>query len=126
MMPSNHLILCRPLLILHSIFPSVRVFSNESILIRWPKYWIFSFIVSPSKEYSELISFSINWFDLLEVQGTLKSSPTPQFKSINSLALSFLLASLLAQNPLQCYFLENPGDGGAWWAAIYVVTLSRT
>ena len=126
-MPSNHLIPCHPLLILHSIFPSVRVFSNESVLlIRWPKYWSFSFIVSPSKEYSELISFRINWFDLLEVQGTLKSSPTPQFKSINSLALSFLWASLLAQNPLQCSFLENPRDGGAWWADVYGVTLSQT
>ena len=72
-MPSNHLILC-PLLLLTSIFPSIRVFSNESILhIRWPKYWIFSFSISPSKEYSGLISFRMDWFDLLAVQGTLKS-----------------------------------------------------
>ena len=72
-MPSNHLILCRPLL-LPSIFPSIRVFSNESALcIRWPKYWSFSFSIGSSSEYSELISFRINWLDLLAVQGTLKS-----------------------------------------------------
>ena len=73
-LPSNHLILCRPLLLLPSIFPSIRVFSNESALhIRWPKYWSFSFIISPSNEYSGLISFRIDWLDLLAVQGTLKS-----------------------------------------------------
>ena len=71
-MPSNHLILCRPLLLLPSIFPSIRIFSNELALpIRWPKYWSFS--MSPSNEYSRLISFRIDWFDLLAVQGTLKS-----------------------------------------------------
>ena len=74
MMPSNHLILCRPLLLLPSIFPRIRVFSNESALcIRWPKYWSFSFSISPSNEYSGLISFSMDWLDLLAVQGTLKS-----------------------------------------------------
>ena len=73
-MPSNHLILCHPLLLLPSIFPSIRAFSNESaLLIRWPKYWSFSFSISPSKEYSGLISFTIDWFDLLVVQGTPKS-----------------------------------------------------
>ena len=73
-MPSNHLILCRPLLLLPSIFPSIRVFYNESALhIRWPKSWSFSFSISPSKEYSGLISFRIDWFDLLVVQGILKS-----------------------------------------------------
>ena len=73
-MPSNHLILCYPLLLLPSIFPSIRVFSNESALcIRWPKYWSFSFSISPSNEYSELISFRIDCFDLLAVQGALKS-----------------------------------------------------
>ena len=73
-MPSNHLILCRPLLLLPSIFPNVRVFSNESVLhIRWPKYWSFSFSISSSNEYSGLISFRMDWLDLLEVQGTLKS-----------------------------------------------------
>ena len=73
-MPSNHLILCCFLLLLPSIFPSIRVFSNESVLhIRWPKYWSFSFSISPSSEYSGLISFRMNWLDLLTVQGTLKS-----------------------------------------------------
>ena len=73
-MPSNHLILCRLLLLPPSIFPSIRVFSNESVLrIRWPKYWSFSFSISPSNEYSGLISFRIDWLDLLSVQGTLKS-----------------------------------------------------
>ena len=73
-MPSNHLILCRPLLLLPSAFPSIRVFSNESALhIRWPKHWSFSFSVSPSNEYSGLISFRIDWFDLLAGRGTLKS-----------------------------------------------------
>ena len=72
-MPSNHLILCHPLLIMPSIFPSIRVFSNESALcIRWPKYWSFSFNICPSNEYLELISFRIDWFDLLTGQGTLK------------------------------------------------------
>ena len=73
-MPSNHLILCCPLLLPPSIFPSIRVFSNESVLhIRWPKYWSFSFSISPSNEYSGLMSFRMNWLDLLAVQGTLKS-----------------------------------------------------
>ena len=73
-MPSNHLILCRPLLLLPSVFPSIRVFSNESVLcIRWSKYWSFSFHISPYNKYSGLISFRIDWFDLLIVQGTLKS-----------------------------------------------------
>ena len=73
-MPSKHLILCRPLLLLSSIFPSIRVFSNESALhIRWLKYWSFSFSISPSSEYSGLISFRMDWLDLLAAQGTLKS-----------------------------------------------------
>ena len=73
-MPSNHLILCRPLLLLPSIFPSIRVFSNESALhIRWPKYWSFSFNITPSNEHPGLISFRMDWLDLLAVQGTLKS-----------------------------------------------------
>ena len=78
-MPSNHLILCRPLLLLPSIFPSIRVFSNEPVLhMRWPKYWSFSFSISPSNEYySGLISFRMDWLDLLEVQGTLKSLLQP-------------------------------------------------
>ena len=73
-MPSNHLILCHPLLLLPSVFPSIRVFSDESALcIRWPKFWSFNFSINPSNEYSGLISFRIDWFDLLVVQGSLKS-----------------------------------------------------
>ena len=95
-MPSNRLILCCPLLILPSIFSSIRVFSNKSALrIRWPKNWSFSFSISPSNEYSGLVSFGIDWFDLLAVQGTLKSSATPQLKSINSSVLSRLYGSAL-------------------------------
>ena len=93
MMPSNHFILCHPLLFLPSICPNIRVFSNESALwslSRWPKYWSFSFSISPSSEYSGLISFRVDWFDLPAVQGTFKSLPTVQFKSLNSLALSLL------------------------------------
>ena len=89
-MPSNHLVLCHLLLLLPSIFPSIRVFSKESVLhIRWPKYWSFSFSTSPSNEYSGLISFRIDWFDLLAVQGIQESSPTTQFRSINSLAILY-------------------------------------
>ena len=96
-MPPNHLILHHPLLLPPSIFLSIRVFSNESVLpIRWPKYWSFTFSISPSNEYSGLISFRIDWLDLLAVQETLKgSSPTPQFKSINSSAFSFLYSPTL-------------------------------
>ena len=90
-MPSSHLIFCHPLLLLPSIPPSIRVFSNQSTLrMRWPKYWSFSFSISPSNEHPGLI-FRMDWLDLLAVQGTLKeSSPTPQFTSINSSVLSFL------------------------------------
>ena len=96
MMPSNHLILCCPLLLLPSIFPSIKIFSNESILqIRWPKYWSFSFSICPSNEYSGLISIRIDWFDFLAVQRTQESSPTPEFKSISSLMLSLLYSPTL-------------------------------
>ena len=103
-MPSNHLILCCPLLLLTSVFSSIGVFSNESALrIRYPKYWSFSFSISLSNEYLRLISFKIDWFDLLTVQGTLESSPAPQFKSTNSLALNLLygptLVSILPEKP---------------------------
>ena len=95
-MPPSHLILCCPLLLLPPIPPSIRVFSNESALrIRWQKYWSFSFNISPSNEHSRLISFRMDWLDLLAVQGTLKYSPTRQFKSINSSALSFLYSPTL-------------------------------
>ena len=91
-MPSNHLILCRPLLLLPSIFPSIRVFSNESVLhIRWPKYWSFSFSITPSNEHSGLLSFRMDWLDLFTVQGTLKNL----LKSINSLVLSLLYGPTL-------------------------------
>ena len=94
--PSNHFILCHPLLLLPSIFPSIRVFSNKSAFhIRWTKYWSFSFNISPANEHSRLISFRMDWLDLLAVQGTQESSPTPQFKSINSSALSFLYGPTL-------------------------------
>ena len=91
-MPSSHLILCRPLLLLPSIFPSIRVFSDESALhIRWPKYWSFSFKISPTNEHPGLTSFRMDWLDLLAVQETIKSLlQYQQFKSINSSTLSLL------------------------------------
>ena len=92
-MPSSHLILCPSLLLLPSIPPSIRVFSDESTLhMRWPKYWSFSFCIIPSKEIPGLISFRMDWLDFLAVQGrdSQESSPTPQFKSINSSVLSFI------------------------------------
>ena len=91
-MPSNHLIFCHPLCLLPSIFPRIRVYSDESALcIRWPKYWSFSISISPSNAYSGLISFRLNRLDLLAVQGILQdSSPTPQFESINPSVLSLL------------------------------------
>ena len=95
-MPSNHLILCHPLLFLPSIFPSIRVFSNESVLrIRWPKYWTFSFSSSPSNEQSGLISFRMDWFGSpCSPRDSLESSPTPQSKSISSSVLNFLYSPL--------------------------------
>ena len=97
-MAPNHLILCCPLPLLPSIFPNIRVFSNESVLhIRWPKYWSFSFSIGPSKEYAGPSSFRMDWFDFLEVgpKGSHESSPTTQFKSINSSALNFLYSPTL-------------------------------
>ena len=92
MMPSYHLILCHPLLLPPSIFPSIRVFSNVSaLLIRWPKYWNFSFNISLSNEYSGLISFTVDWFDLLEVQGTLKSLLQHHSSKASSLQCSAFL-----------------------------------
>ena len=94
--PSHHLILCRAFLLLPSFFPSIRVFSSKSTLcIMWPNYWSFSFSISPSNEYSGFISFRIDWFDLLVVQGTLKSPLQHQFKSISSSALSLLVGPKL-------------------------------
>ena len=95
-MPSNHLIFYRPLLPLPSVFPSIRVFSNESaVSIRCPRHWSVNFSISPSNEYSGLISFRIDWLDLLAVQGTQESSPAPQFESINSSVLSRLYGPTL-------------------------------
>ena len=98
LIPSNYLILCHPLLLLPSIFPSIGVFSNESALhIRWPKYWSFSFNISPSNEHPGLISFRMDWLigSPFSPRDSQESSPTPQFKSINSLALSFLYSPTL-------------------------------
>ena len=107
MMLSNHLILCCPLLLLPPIFPNIRVFSNElTLCLRWPKYWSFSVSISPSSEYSGLISFRIDWFDLLVVQGTLKSSPAPQFESINSSALSIFYGPTLTS--IHDYWKNHP------------------
>ena len=95
-MPSNHLILCRPLLFLPSIFPSIRVFSNESVLhIRWPKYWSFSFSISPFKEYFQLISFRMDWLDLLAVQETLKGLQHHSSKASILWCSAFFIVQLL-------------------------------
>ena len=187
-MLSNHLILCHPLLLPPSIFPSIRVFPKESVLhIRWPKYWSFSFTISPSNQYSRLISFRMDWLDLLAVQGAFKSLLQHQsskvlilrhraffmvqlshlymttlrtkaltrwifvgkvmswlFNMLFRWVIAFLPRSkhLLISwphfredvvphgegngNPLQCSCLENPRDGGAWWAAVYGVAQSWT
>ena len=102
--PSHHLILCHPLLLLPSIFPSISVFSSESVLrIRWPKYWSFSFSISPSNEYSRLISFRMDWFDLLAVQGTLKS-----LLQYHSSKASILWCSALAS--VHDYWKDNSFD----------------
>ena len=97
LIPSNHHILCRPLFLLPSLFPSIRIFSNESVLgIRWPKYWSFSFSISLSNEYSGLISFTIDRVESpCSPRDSQESPPTPQFKSINSYALSFLYSPIL-------------------------------
>ena len=109
-MPFNHLILCCPLLLLLSIFPSIRVFSSESVLrIRWPKYWSFSFSISPSNEYSELISFRIDCFDVFApVFFCQESSPAPQFKSISSSVLNLLYGPTLT--PCIFFFLRSGSD----------------
>ena len=121
-MPANHLILCHPLILSLSIFSSIRGFSNESALrIKWPQYWSFIFNISPSKEYLGLISFRMDWLDLLAVQGTIKSL----IQYHNSKA-SIIHHSAFFGNPLQCSCLENPGDRGALWAAIYGVAQSWT
>ena len=121
-MPSNHLVLCRLFLLMPSIFPSIKVFSNESALrIWWPKYWSFS--SSPSNEYSGLISFRIDWFDLLVVQGTQEPSSSPQFESINSLALSLLYDPTLTS--IQDYWKNHSFDLVGKEMSLLFNTLSR-
>ena len=124
-MPSNHLILFHLLFLLPSIFPSVRVFSSDkSVLrIRWPKFWSFSFSISPFNEYSGLISFRMDWFDLLAVQGTHKSLLQHHSSKASILRRSVFFGEGNG-NPLQYSWLENPMDGGAWWAAVRGVTKS--
>ena len=108
-MSSNHLILRCPFLLLPSIFPSIRVFSNGSVLhFRWPKSWNFSFIINSSNEYSGFISFIIDWFDLLAVQATLKSPQATQIESINSSALSLLYVPILTLKQIKsCHFWQH-------------------
>ena len=110
--PSNHPILCPPLLLLPSIIPSIRVFSNESApRIRWPKYWSFSFSISPSNEYSGLISFRMDWLDLLAIQGTLKSLLQHNSKACPSLILKFSLQNFFFTYYFiaKCYFFFKQG-----------------
>ena len=123
-MPSSHLILCRPLYLLPPIPLSIRVLSSESTLhIRWPKYWSFSFSITPSKEIPGLISFRMDWLDLLTVQVTQESSPTPQFKSINPSALSFLhspiLTSIHDHWKNHSPYGEGGGSGVQDWEHVY-------
>ena len=107
-MPSNHLILYRPLLFLPSIFPSIRVFSHESVLcIRWPKYWSFSFSISPSNKYSGLISFRMDWLDLLAVQGTLKS--LLQHHSSKASILQRSAFFMIQLTPIHDHWTKAPG-----------------
>ena len=119
-MPSNHLIVCCPLLLLLSIFPSIRVFSNESVLhIRWPKYWSFNFSISPSNEYSGLIAFRMDWLDLLVVQGTLKRLLQHHSSKASILRYSaFFLAVVQSLSHVRCFV--NP------WTAAHRAPLSFT
>ena len=131
-MPSNHLILCHPLLLPPSIFPSIRGFSNESVLhIRWLKYWSFSFSISPSIEYSGLISFRMDWLDLLAVQGTLKSLLQHHSSKASILRHSaFFMGSIpgLGRSPGEGNGnpLQNFMNRGVWWTIVHGVTKSRT
>ena len=131
-MPSNQPILYCPLLLLPSIFPSISVFSNESVFhIRWPKYWSFSFSISPSIEYSGLISLRVDWFDLFAVQGTLESllqhyssKASILWSSAFFTSNSHLYSGEGNGNPLRYYCLEDPMDGRAWRAAVHGVVKS--
>ena len=131
---SNHLIHCHPLLLLPSIFSSIRVFSNESVLhIRWPKYWSFSFSISCSNGHSGLISARMDWLDLLAIQGTQESSPTPQFKSTNCSAFSLLLGpaftsihAATAKSLQLCLTLCDPIDSSPPSSPVPGVLQART
>ena len=134
-MPSNHLILCCPLLLLPSIFPSIRDFSNESALcIRWPKYWSFSFSISPCNEHPGLISFRMDWLDLLAVQGTLKSllqhhsSKASIFRhsAFFTVQLSHLLAAAAAKSLQSCPTLCDPIDGSPPGSPVPGILQART
>ena len=123
MMPSNHLILCHPHLLLPSVFPSIRVFYNELALhVNWPKYWSFSFNISPSNEYSGLISFKIDWFDLHAVQEALKSL----LQHHSSKASIPWHSTFLQRRQWHPTPVLLPGKSHGWWAAIHGVTKSRT
>ena len=131
---SNHLILCHPILLLPSIFPSIRVFSSKSALcIKWPKYWSFSFSISPSKEHPGLSPFRIDWLDLLAVQGTLKSILQHHSSKASILRRSaFFIVQLLHSfgegngNPLQYSCLENSMDRGTSQAIVCGTAKSQT
>ena len=131
-MPSNHLILSHPLFLPPSIFPSIKVFSNESVLrIRWPKYWSFSFSIRASNEYSGLISFRMNWLDLTAVQGTLKSL-LQNHSSKNQLVSAGDVSSILGLErgrrkwqPIPVFLLENPMDRGDWQAIVHGISRVR-
>ena len=123
MMPSNHLILCHPHLLLPSVFPSIRVFYNELALhVNWPKYWSFSFNISPSNEYSGLISFKIDWFDLRAVQEALKSL----LQHHSSKASIPWHSTFLQRRQWHPTPVLLPGKSHGWWAAIHGVTKSQT
>ena len=135
-MSSNHLILCRPLLLLPSIFPSIRVFSNESVLrIRWPKYWSFSFSINPSNEYSGLISFRMDWLDLLAVQGTLKSLLQHHSSKASILLRSaffivqlshpYMTAATAAKSCQLCLTLCDPIDGSPPSSSVHGIFQAR-
>ena len=131
-MPSNHLILCHPLFLPPSILPSIKVFSNESVLcIRWPKYWSFSFSIRASNEYSGLISFRMNWLDLTAVQGTLKSllqnhGSKNQLVSAGDVSLILgLERGRRKWQPIPVFLLENPMDRGDWQAIVHGISRVR-
>ena len=130
-MPSSHLILCCPLYLLPPVSPSIRVFSNESTLhMKWPKYWSFSFSIIPPKEHPGLMSFRMDWLDLLAVQGTLRSLLQHHSSKASILGLSaFFTVQLSGEgngNPLQYSCLKNSMDRGAWWAIVRGVTKGQT